>query len=114
MYASVDPHELGTCMLGLMAEEMRGPTSSKERASRNVYVAHRDIVANPFKVIEAIYAERGMAFPPETKQAIPDWDRTHPANRHGTFVYDMAHYGKTPIDFDRAFGKYQKEFGEFL
>ncbi len=116
-YDRVDPHALGTWILTLLGEQIQ--KNLEQRAAlrqrlKIIDVAFRDIARDPFAAIDRIYAERDDALAPETRNAMLAWEKTHPADRFGKFSYSMAHYGKTPKDYESTFSTYLQQFAALL
>ncbi len=116
-YDEQDLDALGSWVISVLAEQVDANLRQREALEGRleiVDVAFRDIAKQPFAALESVYAARGMSLPDRIRQAMLDWESSHPSNRFGAFEYRLSDYGKTSHDVDRAFAEYRRRFGGLL
>ena len=116
-YEEQDLEKLGSWVVSVLAEQIEANLAQRESLATKleiIDVAFRDIAKAPFNAMQPIYAARDINLPASTRQAMLDWDNSHPSNKFGAFEYRLSDYGKTPQDIDRAFAEYRRRFGPLL
>ena len=79
-----------------------------------VNVSFRDFVGDPLPAVKQIYAYAGMPYTPEAEAAAAAWHRDNPRFSEGSFDYDLADYGCSEADIERAFAPYLSRFAAHL
>lgn len=77
-------------------------------------VGFSQIVDDPLSTIERIYAHAGMPFTAEAKARAREWHVGNPRFSEGKFEYDLADYGATDAEIERAFEAYLSQYASFL
>jgi hypothetical protein len=116
-YEQQDLAALGSWVISVLADQVEANLRQRDTLGGRleiIDVAFRDIAKEPFAAMEPIYAARGMPLPPHIREAMLDWESSHPSNRFGKFEYRLSDYGKEPQDVDRAFQEYRRRFGHLL
>lgn len=74
-------------------------------------VSYHDVMANPVRAVERIYAQSGRRISETHRAAIQDWVDQHPQNKHGAHRYAMDEFGLGPEATNRQFQAYLDRFG---
>jgi hypothetical protein len=84
----------------------------REHAAKQAVIDVRfsDLVDAPLPVTRAVYAATGMPHTRETEEAVDAWHRANPRHSEGRFDYNLADYGLTDDDIERAFAPYIREY----
>jgi hypothetical protein len=77
-----------------------------------VDVAYSEVLRDPLIAVERIYDAAGAAYTDDTVRVIRAWESEHPQGEGGVFEYDLADYGLTDADIERAFAAYLSRFGD--
>jgi len=90
--------------------------SFREAAGEDSFVdvAFRDFVGDPLPAMRRIYDYAGVPFTAETEAAASAHHREYPQHGEGKFEYDLADYGATEADIERAFEPYLRKYAAFL
>ena len=74
-------------------------------------VRHDDFVADPWPVIQRIYALRGEPLGEEGRASMAQWLAEHPRGKHGKHEYRLEDYGIAREDVEELFGDYARRYG---
>ncbi|MEH6592075.1 MAG: sulfotransferase [Halioglobus sp.] len=72
---------------------------------------HDDFVADPWAVIDSIYAARGEPLSDEGRAAMVAWQQAHPKGKHGKHSYRLEDYGIERAEVEALFGDYAERYG---
>ena len=79
--------------------------------ARVVDVYFHELMADPWSVIEEIYAKAGLPLTEEIKTAMKDFVARNPRGKHGQLVYNLRRdFGLTPESIRAGFGFYFERF----
>jgi len=79
--------------------------------NRVVDVYFHELMADPWPVIEEIYAKAGLPLTPEIRAAMKDFVARNPRGKHGQLVYNLRRdFGLTPDSIREKFDFYFKRF----
>jgi sulfotransferase family protein len=74
-------------------------------------IHHDAFVADPWPVIDAIYAARGEPLSGEGRAAMAAWQQAHPKGKHGKHRYRLEDYGIDRSEVETLFGDYVERYG---
>jgi hypothetical protein len=77
-----------------------------------VDITYPEVVHDSLTAVERIYAAAGAELTDQTVRAARAWEAEHPRGEGGVFEYDLADYGLTDDDVERAFAAYITRFGD--
>jgi len=75
------------------------------------HVLYRDFVADPVRIIRAIYDEAGLPFTDAFDSAMKGWTAANPPNRYGRFEYSVESLGTGVAALDLSLQPYRDRFG---
>jgi len=77
-------------------------TTHAARAARArapiIEVAYDDLVANPLATVTRVFAEAGLPWTSQTRQAVATEVQRRPAGKHGKHIYSSADFGLTDAE----------------
>lgn len=73
-------------------------------------VAYRDLIADPVKVVETIYAFAGRDLSGPAADAMRAYLAANPAGKHGAHRYDLAEFGLEAADVSARFAGYTERY----
>lgn len=79
--------------------------------SRFLDVRYAELIANPFAVLEGIYAHLGLPFAPEIRARMEHYLVEHRQGRHGQHQYSLERYGLDPEREWARFKAYAESYG---
>ncbi|CAN7545200.1 sulfotransferase [Phenylobacterium sp. LjRoot219] len=74
-------------------------------------ISYHDVMANPVRTVERIYARCGRQMSEAHRAAIDEWLRQHPQTKHGVHKYAMDEFGLGREATNRQFQDYVERFG---
>jgi hypothetical protein len=74
-------------------------------------VSYHDMMADPAKTIERIYARYNRPFSPQYADAIRQWVADNPQTKHGVHKHSPADFGIDGDAVNRDFAAYRERFG---
>ncbi|MGV9709541.1 sulfotransferase family protein [Gordonia sp. NPDC003424] len=81
-----------------------------ERPDVFVDVQYSDLVDDPMRQIERIYAAAGFDLTDEIRARMAEHRAGHAQNAHGVHRYDLADFGLTPDEVNAAYARYRQAF----
>lgn len=78
---------------------------------RFVDISYHDVMANPVRTVERIYARFGLQMTEGHKDAIRSWLAKNPQTKHGVHKYTMDEFGLSSASTNRQFADYLERFG---
>ena len=73
-------------------------------------VYYDELKDDAISVARKIYRHAGRELTPRREQAMRDWEKAHPLHYGGSYSYNIADYGLTNDDIDKAFAEYNQRF----
>ena len=73
-------------------------------------VYHDEFVANPWRVLEQLYALRDMPLQAEARQRMQAWLDNHPRGKHGLHRYRLEDYAITRDEVAALFEDYMQRY----
>lgn len=109
--ARVDHHRLARYWLSKNAEMIERAIEVRRTSTATfVDVHYRDLLADPMRIVEAIYQAQRRPLTPAARQAMSAALDEHPQNRHGTHDYRLEQFGLTVAQVDHAYRRYAAHF----
>jgi len=103
---------------GDLAVDMQLAAIEKAMAARDkagegqfLDVSYHDVMANPLKTVERIYAWAGMTISPEHASRIEQWVADHHQTKHGVHRHSPEEFGLDADTINRRFAPYVERFG---
>ena len=103
---------------GDLAVDMQLAAIEKAMAARDkagegqfLDVSYHDVMANPLKTVERIYAWAGMTVSPEHAARIEDWVVNNHQTKHGVHRHSPEEFGLDADTINRRFAPYVERFG---
>lgn len=108
--------ELGTFMLGAMAQSMQRHLQWRARnpAVPILDLGFKEICADSMKVAAKIHDFIGIPFSAEARRKVAEWDRRNPRHAEGTIDVDLAAYGLSEQRVNELFAPYREQFAAWL
>lgn len=109
---TVDPHEIGRSWLRKGARMMSRAMEVRARVgeSRFVDVPYQELVADPLAVASMITERADMRWSKDPETCMRDTLRKERQHRYGVHRYELADFGLSATEIDRAFEKYRETF----
>lgn len=111
---AVDPHEVGRDMLQLLGDYVSRLLDFRARggAGRWIDVRFRDFVADPLRIVEAIYERAGLELADATRADMAGWIAAHPRqDLVRAREADLAPWGIATEEARDVFAAYCERFG---
>jgi hypothetical protein len=103
---------------GLRAIELQRASVEKAMRARQAIgddrfldISYHDMMADPLRTVERIYAWSGLTVSERHAQAIRDWLADHQQTKHGVHQHSPEEFGMNADDINRQVGGYLAKFG---
>ncbi len=110
----VDPHQVGREMSARWSDGLSRALAARDngriRVDRVIDIDYRQLVADPFPSIEAIYQRFGLALRPSAIAAMGRFLRRNPKDRHGRHLCSLEEYGLDEHREAQRFAAYRARF----
>ena len=107
---TVSPEAIGRQALDRGATAMQRALVARDGAAV-IDVSYEAMMGDPVGVVGAVYERLGRPYHPEE---VARWAAAHPQHQHGPHRYDLARFGLTDDDVDRAFAPYLERYGALV
>lgn len=113
---NVDMHELGEGVLQILAQMTEDALEARPALGEQHFfdVSYRALTADPFKLIEQIYAHFDLEFKPAARAAMQKWLDEHPQHKHGAHRYSPEQYGLSEARITEVLHRYHERYGHLL
>jgi len=111
----IDRNEIGRDWMDMLSvythtfEEARARLEPG-RSDQFIDVYHDDFVADPWPIIESIYAASNRELSGEGRAAMQSWLDNNPRGKHGKHEYRLEDYGISRGDVEALFGDYMARY----
>ena len=111
--AKFDPIALGEERLAQLHTMSERAVEARAKADprRFVDVHYARLVAEPFAVVESLYAKAGLPLTPAARSAMERWLASNPQHKAGKHSYSLAEYGLDRAKVEARFARYLERFG---
>lgn len=106
-FVNLDPHVHGRGMLEYWSHELHRYLEQRRALgdrAKVVEASYRQILADPIGVARDAWKLHGLPWTKAGEDAMRGWERDNPAHKFGKFKYDLADFGLTAADVEKAFG----------
>jgi len=113
----VDAHAIGQYVMRSYGQRMQRYLSDRttlERHHRFVDLPYPEIVKDAPSAIAQCYAAAGLPLSASSLEAMKSWESQNRQHGHGRHQYELADFGLTTADVERAFGAYAARFAREL
>jgi hypothetical protein len=108
-----DPRACGAYWSARVEDLLRGCARDRDLLpdARTVDVRFHEFMADDLATVRHVYEVADQPFTDATASAMAEFVAAHPRGRHGTVVYDLADFGRDPVERRAALRFYAERFG---
>lgn len=113
---ATDLRQLGPHCLQRIGSVNDRAISLRERVGNHRFfdVSYRQLVTDPFSVVEQIYARFDYTLSEPALAAMRGWRQANPQHKRGQHRYTLEEFGLTAAAVDRGFANYSERFRPFI
>jgi hypothetical protein len=110
--ADVDLEVIVPNVLRQLKEHVDRPLAARRRIGDDGFfdLHYADLMRDPVAVMRSLYEWAGDDLTASTEQAMRDWLKAHPQDRHGVAPYSLDGSGVTRSDLEPIFDEYLSIF----
>jgi Sulfotransferase family len=110
--ADVDLEVIVPNVLRQLKEHVDRPLAARRRIGDDRFfdLHYADLMRDPVAVMRSLYDWAGDDLTASTEQAMRDWLKAHPQDRHGVAPYSLDGSGATRSDLEPIFNEYLSVF----
>jgi len=108
----VDPKRVANDCLDKIEKMARSAISTRERVADRGFidVSYYDLVEDPIREVERVYAAAGKRLTPEARAVMEASRRVNKQHKYGRHKYALADFGMTEDDVERRIADYRAHF----